>query len=165
MRSAGYFSGVLLVALLAACGPIAGTGQGGGGGATTGATAAPTSHGGPVRDHVLFVDALRAQGLAVAILGDVQQPFLQAPGTRLGVSGGAIAGQAEIQSYDYPTEGAARADAEQLDAQGNPPTMLITWVAPPHFFRRERLIALYVGEDPAVVRVLSGLLGPQFAGR
>ena len=38
----------------------------------------PQSHGGPVRDHVSFVDALRAAGYGVAIVGPVQQPFLRA---------------------------------------------------------------------------------------
>lgn len=35
---------------------------------------------------------------------------------------------------------------------------------PSHFYRRERVIVLYVGADPEMLRVLVDLLGPQFAG-
>lgn len=180
MRSMRTVAPMLLAALLAACAapgtsPVSVGGGGGtanGGGSTSAgpspmptASQVPQSHGGPVRDHVSFVDALRGQGLRVEILGPVSQPFFTPEGTRLGVSGGSIAGIAEIQSYGYETEAAARADAEQLGPDGNPPTMMITWVGPPHFYRKERVIALYVGDDRAVTSVLTSLLGPQFAGR
>ena len=35
---------------------------------------------------------------------------------------------------------------------------------PPHFYRQSRLIVLYVGSDRAIMTLLEGLLGPQFAG-
>src|SRR5215472_3491286 len=47
---------------------------------------APQSHGGPVRDHVSFVDNLRAAGYSVSPSGDVQQPFLRPRGTLLQIS-------------------------------------------------------------------------------
>jgi len=34
----------------------------------------------------------------------------------------------------------------------------------PHFFRKERVLVLYTGEDKAVLNLLTHLLGPQFAG-
>lgn len=164
---------IVVAALTVGCGaPAVSTSSGGGGGTTSTApspsptvVATPQSHGGPVRDHVSFVDALRGKGLQVEILGSIRQEFLQVEGTRLGLTGGAIAGRAEVQSYGYETEAAARADAEQLGPDGNPPTMMITWVGPPHFHRKERVIALYVGDDRAVTTLLTELLGPQFAGR
>lgn len=180
MRYLRQVAPMLLAALLAACtapgtSPVNVGGGGGtangGGSATTSPSPVPTasevpqSHGGPVRDHVSFVDALRGLGLRVEILGPVSQPFFAPEGNRLGVIGGSITGTAEIQSYGYETEAAARADAEQLGPDGNPPTMMITWVGPPHFHRKERVIALYVGDDRAVTSALTSLLGPQFAGR
>ena len=41
---------------------------------------------------------------------------------------------------------------------------MITWVAPPHFFHRERVVALYTGSDRALLTLLTEALGPQFAG-
>ena len=186
--------GLLILAVVTACGrPASETTSGGAAGAPTSAmettTAAPaaatattaepsetatsmSTHGGPVRDHVSLIDYLRAQGLTADPVGSVEQPFLQAEGTTVRISGGPITQPAEVQSYDYNDTdfggngaAAAESDAEQIDQDGNPRTMMITWVAPPHFFRKERAFVIYLGEDPAVLQVLSDALGQQFAGR
>ncbi len=167
----------LLGIMLAAC-----SATGGQPGAPSPAAAEPTrtpaatgpivSHGGPVRDHVSFVDALRAKGLTVEIVGPVEQPFLRGNGTVLRMSGGNLKQVAELQSFNYSgaelgTDGvkAAAEDASQIDANGNPKTMRILWIAPPHFFRKERVIVIYVGSDANTVALLTDLLGPQFAGK
>ena len=173
--------GVLLIMLLVACGQSGVTTPGANppgqtDATTTGAnpsTADTTqSKGGPVRDHVSLVDFLRGQGLQVDVVGDVQQPFLQAKGTTLRLSGGTLSEAAEIQSFNYDdtdlgTDGvkAAEADAAAIGPDGNPATMMISWVEPPHFFRKDRVIVLYLGEDAAVLKTLTDALGPQFAGR
>jgi hypothetical protein len=126
--------------------------------------------GGPVRDHAGFVDALRARGLTVQAGGPAQQPFLRGEGVQLRI-GGAGVPAAEIQSYDYDQADlgadAAQAVAEdtaQIGPDGNPATTKITWVAPPHLYRAERLVVIYTGSEPKVQQLLSELLGPQFAG-
>jgi hypothetical protein len=48
---------------------------------------------------------------------------------------------------------------------GGTATTIVDWVAPPHFFLKGRVLVLYVGSDPAVQKLLAGVLGPQFAGR
>jgi hypothetical protein len=171
----GY--GLVALIALAACGrPAVTTGVADASvaqteGPQTGAPIAQ-SHGGPVKDHVSFVDHLRGKGLTVEIAGAVEQPFLRAKGTTLRLSGDGIQQPAEMQSYNYDdtdlgTNGvkAAAEDARQIGPDGNPPTSMITWVAPPHFFHKERVIVLYVGSDPAVLKLLTEALGPQFAGR
>ena len=42
---------------------------------------------------------------------------------------------------------------------------MVRWMAAPHFFRRSRVIALYLGNDPKVLSALQQVLGSQFAGR
>jgi len=42
---------------------------------------------------------------------------------------------------------------------------MVTWVTPPHFFKSETAIVLYVGDSPKVIEALTSVLGPQFAGR
>ena len=131
----------------------------------------PQSHGGPVRDHVSLVDNLRADGYSVDPVGDVQQPFLRARGTRLRIGGNDLSAAAEVQSYNYDdrdlgTDGlaAAQADAAQIQPDG-PKTVSVAWSGPPHFFHKERVIVIYVGSDAPILRELSKLLGPQFAGQ
>ena len=141
-------------------------------GSAFGSVAGPQSHGGPVRDHVSFVDALRAAGYGVAIAGRVQHPFLRPRGVVLQVSGPDLRGPAELQSHDYDDRdlgmdglAAAQADTAQFQPDGQPRGAPFAWAGPPHVFHRERVLVIYVGDDPAVVGRLTALLGPQIAGQ
>ncbi len=58
----------------------------------------------------------------------------------------------------------ATTDAARIGSDGNSPTMRITWLSSPHFFRAERVIVLYVGVDQAAIDLLTALLGPPFVG-
>ena len=69
------------------------------------------------------------------------------------------------------------ADALDVEAAGISPTgssvathgqaSMILWDAPPHFFRTETAIVLYVGDSPKVIEALTSVLGPSgpLAGR
>jgi len=129
------------------------------------------SHGGPLRDHVSFVDHLRAREYEVVPVTDVRQPFLRAEGTVLRVSGRGLKYPAELQVYNYDdtdlgTDGlrAAEEDAKNIGPDGQPNTTSILGTGEPHFFRKERLLVLYIGPDKAVLDLLTELLGPRFAG-
>jgi hypothetical protein len=123
------------------------------------------SHGGPVVDHVSFVDSVRGAGYAVEIMGEVQQPFLSVAGTVLRVRGPGLEQGEEVQSYGYESVEAAKADASAIGPDGSVPGMKISWIGPPHFFLRERVLVIYVGANPHMMRLLSGLMGSQFAGQ
>jgi hypothetical protein len=142
------------------------------GGSTFGSIPGPQSHGGPVHDHVSFVDALRAAGYGVAIVGRVQHPFLRPRGVVLQVSGPDLRGPAELQSHDYDDRdlgvdglAAAQADAAQFQPNGQPRVAGFAWAGPPHVFHKERVLVIYVGDDAAVVGRLTALLGAQIAGQ
>jgi hypothetical protein len=103
---------------------------------------------------------LRARCLRVEEAGSVSQPFFSRPGRVLRVEG------EDIQVFEYDTPSAASADAARVSADGGTVgTTHIDWIAPPHFFRRDRVIVLYVGQGAAVRAALESALGPQFAGR
>jgi hypothetical protein len=142
---------VLVALLLTACG----TAQG------------PQSHGGPAQDQVSLIDALRSKNVTVDISGTVSQPFLSPQsGTTVRLSGGAVTTPADLQLFEYGSASAASADAKQIRPDGSgTATTQISWVAPPHFFLKGRVMVLYVGNDRAVLSLLQSLLGPQFAGR
>jgi hypothetical protein len=181
-----YGTGLLILGVLAACGQAptetAGTTTdpsqapvtiGGNTTSSGDATASgPTqggpvvmSHGGALTGHVGLVDNLRAKGLMVEPTSEVEQPFLGVKGTTLRISGGDIKQPADIQSFEYPSADAAQADLSQIGADGNPKTSIVEWTGAPHFFHKDQLVVLYVGDDQAVVTVLTELLGPQVAGR
>ena len=118
-----------------------------------------------IGDEASLVAALEACGLTVEPAGTVSQPFFTPTSAMvLRLSGGPLQTPAEIQVYEYASAGQADTDAAQIEPDGNLRTAIIEWVAPPHFFRQDRLIVLYVGDDEAAVALLTQLLGPPFAG-
>ncbi len=120
----------------------------------------PPSHGGPVTDYVSLIDNLRAAGAIVEPAGEVSQPFFSVNGQVITVNNG------DVQVFEYADTAAADAEAAFVSADGSSVgTTMISWVAPPHFYKTGRLIVLYVGDNTAVINVLEAVLGSQFAGR
>jgi hypothetical protein len=93
-----------------------------------------------------------------------QEGFTAARITRLVVTGEALSGPADLQVYAYADTASRDANAAQITPDGSLPTVMILWIAPPHFFCGEDSIVLYLGEDPVMLALLTELLGPQFAG-
>lgn len=107
-----------------------------------------------------FVEGLRGQGASASLGESVSQPFFAVAGRTVTVNGEAV------QAFEYPTEAAAQSDAAKVSTDGSSiGGTSVLWVAPPHFFRKGRVIALYLGDSATVLRALNAVLGPQFAGR
>ncbi len=120
----------------------------------------PVSHGGPVTDYVSLIDNLRQAGATVEPAGEMTQPFFSVNGRVIVVNGG------NVQVFEYADAAAAEAEAALVSPDGSSVgTSMVGWVAPPHFYRVEKLIVLYVGDSEAVTDVLESVLGQQFAGR
>ena len=122
--------------------------------------APPVSHGGPVSDYVSLIDNLRATGATVDPAGDVTQPFFSVKGQVIKVNG------EDIQVFEYSDEAAAEAEVLLVSPDGSSiGTSMVSWIAPPHFYKAGKLIVLYVGENGAVTDILEGIVGSQFAGK
>jgi hypothetical protein len=134
-----------------------------------------TSHGGPVRDHVSFVDNLRARGLTVDPIGQMRTIPFEVPGVVLAVSGEALQHRAAMLSFDYNDADlgrdgriAAEEDADEVahniggvrTSRGD----VSLPSGPTHFYRKERVIVMYIGDDREMLRILVDLFGSQFAG-
>ena len=61
----------------------------------------------------------------------------------------------QLQAFLYPTSEAALISP---DAQPGP-TVRVSWVSTPRFYRQNAMIVLYVGCDPAIVRGLQNTVG------
>ena len=120
---------------------------------------------GNVIDEAGFRAALEARGLTVETEEPLEQPFFEAESvTRLVVTGDPLAGPAEVQVYAYADAGSLAADMNQITPDGNLKTVMITWIATPHFFCGEQIIVLYLGDEEEAIDLLTDLFGPQFAG-
>ena len=118
------------------------------------------SHGGPVTEYVSLVDSLRAASATVEPAGTISQPFFEPEGQFLTVNG------EDVQAFEFASEVEADAIAETVSVDGSSVgTSMISWVAPPHFYKAGRLIVVYVGSNSGVIDLIQEILGPQFAGR
>ena len=112
-----------------------------------------------VRDYASLVARLRGAGLTVEEAGGTEQPFFT-PKARVV----RIAGDGEAQVYEYADARKAESEARRVNADGSVGTSMPMWVAPPHFFQRDRLIVLYLGSDQRVLGALAAAMGAQLAG-
>lgn len=111
-----------------------------------------------------LIKDLDGAGVEAARAGTITQPFLSGDGHVL------RALEETIQVFVYPDADAARREAGGISPDGSSivgqgTATMVTWVAAPHFFRRDRVIVLYVGEETTMLAALESVLGPPFAGR
>ncbi len=103
---------------------------------------------------------LRAAGLIVEDKGTVEQPFFSVPARVFTADGN------DVQVYEFDSAAAAgKAAADVAPNGGSIGTTMMSWMAPPHFFRKDRLIVNYLGTSEKTLTALRNRLGPQFAGR
>ncbi len=114
----------------------------------------------PITDTDSLITNFRAQGTAVEIVGPVRQPFFAVEGTEVHLR------EASVQIFQFTNEAAAAAAADGIEYDGSSINGITPdWSGPPHFFTIDRLITLYVGDDPNVLERLYGIFGPQLAGQ
>ncbi len=77
--------------------------------------------------------------------------------------------EGRVTIYEYPDSLQAQEDASCMDEWGSAlylpdQTRFIEWKSVPHFYRADNLIIQYIGTDEAILGLLTGLYGEQFAG-
>jgi hypothetical protein len=111
-------------------------------------------------DYNQLLQGLRRSGLPAQPAGQLSQPFISIPARLIAID------PEHVQVFEYADEQSAQADAAGISADGGRVwNSLILWIGPPHFYRRGRVLALYVGDRVDIKAALERLLGPQFAGR
>ena len=110
---------------------------------------------------------LRERGFAVEEVGEVSCPFFS--GTALEL----VADGDDVETLEYADPAALIADAMRIQPDGRKietqvgDNLAVTDIAfnePPHYFRSEHMIVLYVGSEPGLLATLEEAFGPQFAG-
>jgi len=118
----------------------------------------PSDHG-PVTDYPSLIKSLRALGAGATAAGRVDQPFFSIPGRMIKVHG------EDVQVFQYANPAAADAEAAPISRDGRGVgTSKIHWIGSPHFFKKGKLLVLYVGDSGKVLGSLEAVLGQQFAG-
>ena len=107
-----------------------------------------------------FLEEIRAQGAEAEQGEAIEQAFFSVIGTIVKLNG------ESIQVFEYDSAETMESDAVLVDADGSSiGTSMVAWVATPHFYKKGRILVLYVGDNAETLELLEGALGPQFAGR
>ncbi len=113
-----------------------------------------------VKDYQSLIDNLSASGLNVTRGDEISQPFFSVKGRIIKVNGD------DVQIFEYERATDADAEAALVSPDGSTVgTSMITWISTPHFYKKEKLIVIYVGEKSEVIQGLEIALGKQSAGR
>ena len=108
-----------------------------------------------------FFAALRQQGASVTpgqMLSRESTPYFEVPAQVVQVNTGTI------NVFEYGDAAAARLDAARVSPDGSSVgNTSILWIGPPHFYRNDRLIVIYVGHSLEVLQSLEAVLGPPYA--
>jgi hypothetical protein len=113
-----------------------------------------------VTDYESLGASLRAAGASVKPGAKVDQPFFPVGGKLIEVHG------EEVQVFQFADAAEAKAQAARISPTGTTiETTKVHWIGPPHFYRTDRLLVIYVGDSERVLRTLETVLGPQFAGQ
>ena len=92
--------------------------------------------------------------------GEISQTFFSVEGRIIKVNG------EDIQVFEYANIADADADSSLVSPDGSSVgTNMITWISAPHFFKKEKLIVIYIGENNNIMNGLEKALGKQFAGQ
>ena len=122
-------------------------------------------------DNKSLIDDLARAGATVEELGGPSESPIgfSVGGPRVAVNGGLI------QVYQFPDGRAADTEAGYVSPDGYNITVPLGgdrsmsthsgWLAPPHYYKKGRVILRYVGDNMVVLEVLEAVLGPQFAGQ
>ena len=71
----------------------------------------------------------------------------------------------ELQVYEFNDAATAEAAAATISSDGGMINdAAVRWAGPPHFFRQDNRIIVYIGDDPATLDLLGGTFGAPFAG-
>jgi hypothetical protein len=124
------------------------------------ASPAPTTEPLAVENKASLIAALEAAGATVELGEPISQPFFTPEGSIVKING------ADVQIFEYESSEEMGNEASQVSSDGGSiGTSMVTWMDTPHFYKTGRIIVLYVGSDAAVLDLLEGALGPQFAGQ
>lgn len=100
-----------------------------------------------------LVASLQEAGATVETGDKVEEPFFEVQGQALTVNG------QRVEVFEWADEAGREAVSRTITPQGQFGTTQVEWVGKPHFWASGKIIALYIGDDSAVIDLLNGALG------
>ena len=107
-----------------------------------------------------IVNILRASGNKVRVIGTAERPFIPVKGKTLTVN------EQQVEIYEFDSQEDTDATADGINPDGTPksPQGAPAFQGTPHYYRTDKVLVLYVGDDPTTKQALETALGSQIAG-
>lgn len=107
-----------------------------------------------------LVSRLESEGLLVELSGEISQEFFSVKGKII------RADNEDLQVFEYSSKAKADEEIKLVSPDGSGiGTVMVTWIATPHFYRTDTMVILYIGDNEKIISSLNDIIGPQFAGR
>ncbi len=111
-----------------------------------------------------FYAELQGLGYDVSSKEEMDGTLFSKKGERI-----ANVGNEGIVVFEFSSAKDANNNAKYIDRDGSgtsgkSPSVAVSWVASPHFYKKGKTVVQYIGDDTKIIRDLQSLLGQQFAG-
>jgi len=117
-------------------------------------------HGSAVKDYASLVNTLKEKGNVVTFQSEMSQPFFSVKGSTITVDG------ESIQVFEYASVSNAETEAQKVSSNGGSVgTSMMSWIKSPHFYKKAKLIVIYIGDNQKTKDLLTSVIGKQFAGK
>ena len=75
-------------------------------------------------------------------------------------------GEDKIQIYEYPSAEEMEKEALMISEEGyKVKNVIINWFKSPHFYKRNKILILYLGDDENIKNELERIVGNEFIGK
>ncbi|MBI2628777.1 hypothetical protein HYW74_01705 [Candidatus Pacearchaeota archaeon] len=75
-------------------------------------------------------------------------------------------GDDKIQVYEYSSAEEMETEASKISDEGyRVKNVIINWLKPPHFYKKDKLLVLYLGENRSIMDDLEKIVGKEFIGK
>lgn len=111
-----------------------------------------------------FMDDLQTADFTPELKEKIEVPYFTPKGQVMNLLKG------KIQVFEYASNLQAKTEAGYVSPDGyiisrpQQGTTEVTWNAPPHFYRKGRIIVIYIGDNKEELSVLETIMGTEFAG-
>lgn len=109
-----------------------------------------------------YIEALKKKGFTVKTEEKIKPYYFSVQAETVRANG------EKILFFEYQDQDAMEKDASYVSPDGSAvenKSEPVDWVSDPHFYKKGKLIALYVGDNINLIRALEDLMGKQFAGK
>jgi len=112
-----------------------------------------------VMDYDNFVQEMAKDSVKIEMSGQLTESFIGAVPKIIKID------NAEAQIFEYSNESEMERNSAEINSDGSSVgNTMITWIDKPHFFKRGKIIMLYLGKDNNTLAKIEKILGKQFAG-